>query len=116
MSQNTYDWTESNRNTVRAGTQALKQTAESLARSERVALETAEAGTSIISELRTQTESLERAKTNLNRMNDRLTQSRKIISVLYKRVFTNKFIVILIIILEIAILGSVVYLKFFKKS
>lgn len=116
MSRDNYEWAEANRSTVRAGTQALLQTSASLARSERVALETAEAGTSIVSELRTQTESLERAKNNLNHMNDQLTQSRKIIHTLYRRVFTNKFIVLLIIILEIAVLGSVVYLKFFKKS
>lgn len=114
MSQNKFEWAEENQNIVRAGTQALIRTAESLARSERVALETTEAGTSIVSELRSQSESLERAKTNINQMNDQITQSRKIINTLHKRVFTNKFIVILIIILEIAVLASIVYLKYFK--
>ncbi|KAK6635537.1 hypothetical protein RUM44_000789 [Polyplax serrata] len=44
MSRDNYEWAEANRSTVRAGTQALLQTSASLARSERVALETAEAG------------------------------------------------------------------------
>ena len=95
MSENTYERAEANRNIIREGTKALLKTSESLIRSERAALETTHAGTSIVSELRTQTESLERTKNKLDHMNDQLTQSRKLIRLLYRRVFTNKFIIIL---------------------
>lgn len=115
MSGGRYDWEQTNRNTVLEGRQALLRTAESLERSQRTAIETEEIGTSIIADLGTQRETLERARGNLQNTDEHLTHTQKLINSMYKRVFTNKFILILIILVEAAILGAVVYLKFFKK-
>lgn len=110
-----YDWQEANRATVLEGTEALLRTAESLERSRRIAQESEDIGTSIIADLGTQRESLERVRDSLQNTDQFLTQSQKILNSMYKRVFTNKFILILIILTEVVILGAVVYLKFFKK-
>lgn len=110
-----HDWESANRRTVLEGRQALLRTAESLERSQRTAIETEEIGTSIISDLGTQREVLERTRTNLHTTGDHLTQTQKVINSMYRRVLTNKFLLVLIILTETAILAAVVYLKFFKK-
>lgn len=115
MSGGRYDWEQANRNTVLEGRQALLRTAESLERSQRTAVETEEIGASIVVDLGTQRETLERARGNLHNTDEHLTQSQKLINSMYRRVFTNKFILILIILVESGILGATVYLKFFKK-
>lgn len=112
MSRN---WNDANRETVASGTQALIRTSESLERSQRTALETEQIGYSVISDLGVQRESLERTRNNLSDTNDQLADTQKLLNLMHRRVFTNKFILIAIIITELLILGIVVYIKYFKK-
>ncbi|CAB0030063.1 unnamed protein product [Trichogramma brassicae] len=62
-----------------------------------------------------QRETLMRAKNRLINTDQELAKSRKIINTMKRRVLTNKFVLILIIIFEVVILGLTVYIKFFKK-
>ncbi|XP_048710038.1 vesicle transport through interaction with t-SNAREs homolog 1B isoform X3 [Caretta caretta] len=47
---------------------------------------------------------------------ENLSKTRKILRSMSKRIMTNKLLLSVIIILELAILGGVVYYKFFRKS
>ena len=103
--------------TVIQGTQALERTSQSIYRSTQVALETEEIGTSVIEELGTQRESLTRARERLVDTDMELGRSRRILNSMYRVAITNKLILIIVILLELAILGGLVYYKFvsFKK-
>lgn len=110
-----YNWADSNRQTVLSGTEALIRTSQSLERSQRTAIETEQVGYSVISDLGVQRESLERTRSNLIDTGEQLEESHKLLNVMKRRVFANKFILISIIVVEMLILGLMVYVKFFKK-
>lgn len=107
-------WEERERNTLLDGRRALERTSESLARSERTALETEAIGVEVVSNLGTQRETLLRTRNRLEDIDQGLSQTRSILNTMTRRVFTNKLLLILIIICESGILASQVYLKFFK--
>lgn len=109
------DWEAEHRRTLLDSRATLERSASSVARSQRVAAETEQVGTEVIVELGEQRETLLRAKRRLSQTDQELTKTQKILRTMTRRVLTNKFILILIIILEIGILAAVVYLKFFKK-
>lgn len=96
------------------GNQVLDRTSQSIARSNRVAIETEEIGHEIISEMGQQRESLLRTQTTLHGTDANLIQSRKILKSMYMRVMTNKLILMVIILMEIAILIGIVYWKFIR--
>ncbi|RMC00458.1 hypothetical protein DUI87_23068 [Hirundo rustica rustica] len=98
------------------GTDSLNRASESIERSHRIAAETDQIGTDIIEELGEQREQLERTKSRLVNTSENLSKSRKILRSMSRRVTTNKLLLSIIIILELAILGGVVYLKFFRKK
>ncbi|XP_063254837.1 vesicle transport through interaction with t-SNAREs homolog 1B [Prinia subflava] len=98
------------------GTDSLNRASESIERSHRIAAETDQIGTDIIEELGEQREQLERTKGRLVNTSENLSKSRKILRSMSRRITTNKLLLSIIIILELAILGSVVYLKFFRKK
>uniref|UniRef100_A0A8C8R8V7 Vesicle transport through interaction with t-SNAREs 1B n=1 Tax=Pelusios castaneus TaxID=367368 RepID=A0A8C8R8V7_9SAUR len=98
------------------GTECLNQATQSIDRSHRIAAETDQIGTEIIEELGDQREQLERTKSRLVNTNENLSKSRKILRSMSRRFMTNKLLLSVIIILELAILGGVVYYKFFRKS
>lgn len=108
------DWESENRRTLLEGRAALERTAQSVARSQRVAVETDQIGAEVISELSGQRETLLRAKGRLSQTDEELDRVRRVLKVMRVKVLTNKFALITIILLEIAILGITVYLKFFK--
>ncbi|KXJ14439.1 vesicle transport through interaction with t-SNAREs homolog 1B [Exaiptasia diaphana] len=100
---------------VNQATESLNRTSESIARSTRVAVETEQIGGEIIEDLGDQRESLIRTRDRLKETHQDLGRSRRILNSMAIRVATNKLLLLMIIVVELAILGAVVYLKFFKK-
>ena len=121
------------RQQVLAGTEILDRTGDSLSRAQQVALETDVVGRlqhsnlyicvhsfcfvggEIINDLGTQREALERTRTRLIESDLELGRSRRIIKKMYLNVFSNKIILIVIILIEIGILGGVCYWKYGRK-
>ncbi|KAK1791263.1 hypothetical protein P4O66_013287 [Electrophorus voltai] len=97
------------------GTEVLTNASQSIERSQRIAAETDQIGTDIIEELGEQREQLDRTRDRLVHTGENLSRSRKILRAMSRRVMTNKLLLGIIIILELAILGAVVYLKFFRR-
>lgn len=95
------------------GTQILHQTSQHLERSHQIALETDEIGTGIIDDLSGQKEQLIRTRDRLEDIDANISHSRKVIRSIGKRIITSKLLLIFIIILEVIILGVVIYWKFF---
>jgi len=96
------------------GTQALSRGSESLARTQQIAAETDAIGNDILEDLTEQREQLTRVQTRVHETDATLKRSAKTIRTMGRRVVTNKLILVVIIILEIAILAGVVYWKFFS--
>lgn len=135
------NWDAHNRALVDEGRQALERTSASLARSNRIAIETEEIGTNVsqtsprdmnftnenslcinwynsfqvINDLSEQRESLLRSQRRLENANDGLSKSGQILRSMRQNVFYNKLLLILIITLEVLILGALLFVKFFKK-
>merc|ERR1712203_1155047 len=103
------------RQQVLAGTRVLERTGDSLARAQQVAVETDAVAEDIIGDLGTQRETLERTRNRLVETDVELGRSRRIIRKMYLNVFTNKIVLILIIIIEICILAGLLYWKFGTK-
>ncbi|XP_051507598.1 vesicle transport through interaction with t-SNAREs homolog 1B-like isoform X1 [Myxocyprinus asiaticus] len=97
------------------GTESLNNASKSIERSQRIAAETDQIGTDIIEELGEQREQLDRTRGRLVHTGENLSRSRKILRAMSRRLMTNKLLLAVIIIMEVAILGAVVYLKFFRK-
>ncbi|XP_063999954.1 vesicle transport through interaction with t-SNAREs homolog 1B [Pogoniulus pusillus] len=98
------------------GTDSLNRASQSIERSHRIAAETDQIGTDIIEELGEQREQLERSRSRLVNTSENLSKSRKILRSMSRRITTNKLLLSIIIILELAILGGVVYYKFFRSK
>nr|XP_056707400.1 vesicle transport through interaction with t-SNAREs homolog 1B [Euleptes europaea] len=96
------------------GTESLNRASQSIERSHQIAAETDQIGTDIIEELGDQREQLERTKSRLVNTNENLSKSRKILRSMSRRLMTNKLLLSVIIILEVAILAGIVYYKFFR--
>ncbi|KAG9465056.1 hypothetical protein GDO78_019008 [Eleutherodactylus coqui] len=98
------------------GHQSLSRTTDSIARSHCIAAETDAIGQNIVEELGGQREQLERTKDRLISTGENLSKSRKILAAMSRKIVTNKLLLSIIIVLEIAILGGVVYFKFFRRT
>ena len=72
-------------------------------------------GNEIIGDLGAQRETLERTRARLIESDLELGRSRRILKKMYLNVFSNKIILIVIIIIEIAILAGVIYYKYGRK-
>ncbi|XP_030626825.1 vesicle transport through interaction with t-SNAREs homolog 1B [Chanos chanos] len=97
------------------GTESLNSASQSIERSQRIAAETDQIGADIIEELGEQREQLDRTRDRLINTGENLSRSRKILRAMSRRLMTNKLLLSVIILMELAILGAVVYLKFFRK-
>ncbi|GFR98688.1 vesicle transport through interaction with t-SNAREs-like protein 1B, partial [Elysia marginata] len=104
----------SNRAKLFQGHQSLQRTSESIARSHQIAAETDQIGVEIIDELGTQRETIIRARDRLEETDVNLGRSRGILKSMARRVTTDKLILAVIIVVELAILGGVTYWKFFS--
>ena len=94
----------------------IQSTSQSLTRSHRVALETEDVGAEILSDLGVQRETLERTRVRLQETDAELSRSRRILRKMYFGVLQNKALLIVIILVEICILGAVIYDKYIKKK
>ncbi|XP_060938590.1 vesicle transport through interaction with t-SNAREs homolog 1B [Limanda limanda] len=106
---------QSQRTLLLQGTECLNNASQSIERSQRIAVETENIGADIIEELGEQREQLDRTRSRLVTTGENLSRSRKILRAMSRRLMTNKLLLSVIIIMELAILGAVVYLKFFRK-
>lgn len=106
---------QSQRALLLQGTESLNNASQSIERSQRLANETEQIGTEIIEELGEQREQLDRTRNRLVNTGENLSRSRKILRAMSRRLVTNKLLLGVIILMELAILGAVVYLKFFRK-
>lgn len=97
------------------GIDALQNTGISLQRAEIVARESEEIGTNVLDELNSQRETLAQARSRIDDTNSNLKTSHRIIRLLNLHVATNRCLLILIIVLEILVLLSVIYLRFLKR-
>ncbi|NP_001279174.1 vesicle transport through interaction with t-SNAREs homolog 1B [Callorhinchus milii] len=96
------------------GTDSLNRATQSIERSHRIAIETDQVGAEIIEELGEQREQLERSKDRLINTGENLSKSRKILRAMSRKIVTNKLLLGIVILFEVAILGAVVYFKFFR--
>ncbi|KAK2892145.1 vesicle transport through interaction with t-SNAREs homolog 1B [Channa argus] len=106
---------QSQRTLLLQGTESLNNASQSIERSQRIAAETDQIGTDIIEELGEQREQLDRTRNRLVNTGENLSRSRKVLRAMSRRLMTNKLLLSVIILMELAILGAVVYLKFFRK-
>lgn len=106
---------QSQRALLLQGTEALNNASQSIERSQRIATETEQVGTEIIEELGEQREQLDRTRDRLANTGENLSRSRKILRSMSRRLMTNKLLLAVIILMELAILGAVIYLKFFRR-
>uniref|UniRef100_A0A8D3ACD5 Vesicle transport through interaction with t-SNAREs 1B n=1 Tax=Scophthalmus maximus TaxID=52904 RepID=A0A8D3ACD5_SCOMX len=105
---------QSQRSLLLQGTESLNNASQSIERSQRIASETERIGTDVIEELGEQREQLDRARNRLVNTGENLSRSRKILRAMSRRLMTNKLLLSVIILMELAILGAVIYLKFFR--
>lgn len=105
---------QSQRSLLLQGTQSLNNATQSIQRSQQIANETEQIGSDIIEELGEQREQLDRTRNRLVNTGENLSRSRKILRSMSRRLMTNKLLLAVIILMELAILGAVVYLKFFR--
>ncbi|XP_076978922.1 vesicle transport through interaction with t-SNAREs homolog 1B isoform X2 [Tamandua tetradactyla] len=109
------NWQQSQRALLLEGTESLNRATQSIERSHRIATETDQIGSEIIEELGEQREQLERTKSRLVNTSENLSKSRKILRSMSRKVVTNKLLLSIVILLELVILGGLVYYKFFRK-
>jgi vesicle transport through interaction with t-SNAREs protein 1 len=107
-----FNWEDETQRTVLEGHAALERTAESLARSQRTAVETEQIGEEVVSELGAQRETLLRSKQRLTDTDHELSQTRVLLRKMTLSVFTNKIILVFIIVLEICIVAAICYIRF----
>lgn len=105
---------QSQRALLLQGTESLNNASQSIERSQRIAAETEHIGTDIIEELGEQREQLDRTRNRLVNTGENLSRSRKVLRAMSRRLVTNKLLLGVIILMELAILGAVIYLKFFR--
>lgn len=111
--QSTY--LQSQRALLLQGHESLNSATQSLERSQRIAAETDQVAADTIEELGEQREQLDRTRNRLTNTGENLSRSRKILRAMSRRLMTNKLLLSIIILMELAILGAVIYLKFFRK-
>ncbi|XP_059162280.1 vesicle transport through interaction with t-SNAREs homolog 1B-like [Physella acuta] len=104
----------SNRGKLLQGHQSLQRATESIARSHQIAAETDQIGVEIIDELGQQRETLLRTRDRLVETDSSLKKSNQILKGMARRVMTNKLILAVIVLIELAILAGVTYWKFFS--
>lgn len=100
------------RQILQQGIESLEQTSRSLQRAEIVARETEEIGTNIVDELGNQRESLLRTRETLDTNVENLKRSHRLIRTINTTLITNKCLLIVIILMEIAILLSIIAFRF----
>ena len=106
---------QSQRTLLLQGTASLNWATQSTERSHCIAAETDQTGSEIIEELGEQRDQLERSKCRLVNTSENLSKSWKILCSMSRKVTTNKLLISIVVLLELAILGGLVYYKFFRR-
>lgn len=105
---------DSQRQKLIRGNEALGRASAGVYRAQQISAETSAIGHEIIDELGTQREQLTNTRDKLYDTDSALRRSRKILRSMARKMITNKLVLIVIIILEVAILVGVIYWKFFS--
>jgi len=103
---------QDNRTKILRNTAAVDRSSAAIMRTEGLAAETEDIGNEITVELGQQREQLYRTRGMLDETDNALDKSRKHILNMARRAMTNKVLLIVIILVEIAILGLCLYWKF----
>ncbi|XP_055371760.1 vesicle transport through interaction with t-SNAREs homolog 1A [Condylostylus longicornis] len=106
------DWDERSQRIAANTRNILDRTTASIARSQQIAIDAEQVGTEVLSELDDQRESLLRSQQRLQDANDHLSNSARMINSLKRNVLYNKYLLILIILLEVLILIGLTIIKF----
>ena len=93
---------------------AIDSSNQSLTRATRMAEENQAIGTEVLSELGVQREKLTRTRDLLTETDVELGRTHRILRSMDRRVLTNKFLLIMIILLELSTLGLITYFKFIR--
>jgi len=93
------------------GTDKLKESTDRLHNAHRIAVESENIGTNVLTELVGQKKQLEGIKGDLDGIDDNMTRSRKILSSMTRRIATNKMILAFIIVILFAANGLIIYFK-----
>eukprot|EP00035_Acanthoeca_spectabilis_P020275 m.432009 g.432009 ORF g.432009 m.432009 type:complete len:227 (-) comp17377_c0_seq1:102-782(-) len=93
----------------------LNRTSDRISNAQRIGEESEAIGAGVLSELGTQRETIIRVGGKVSNVDSNLGKSRRILNAMSRRIMTNHLIMVLIIIVLIAILGLVIYLKHFHK-
>jgi len=97
------------------GRKMLADTNQSVYRATVVAQENQQIGVEVMSELGIQRDALVRTRDRLVEADQDLSRSHKILRSMNRRVYTNKFLLIIIIVMELVILLTIAYIRFIKK-
>jgi len=103
------------RQKVLYGNQKLDETSERIMRAQQTSAKSEEIGAEIIGALEEDREVLERAKRKLGTVNENMDETRWVVLGLARRMVTNKIILIFIILLLLASIAVIIYLKWLKK-
>lgn len=109
-----YDIESETRQHLMATHRTLTGASQSVSRSQQIALETEQIGTEVISNLSDQRETLLRTKDRLTTADNELAQSKSLLRKMGWHVLYNKLILIGIIVMEVIILGILIYIKVIK--
>jgi len=93
----------------------LNRSTVHLKNARRQAEETIEVGAGILDNLSTQRETMERGLGRLSGINDKLSQSSKLLSAMARRVATNKLIMGVIVLVLLGAIILIIWLKWFRK-
>jgi len=104
---------QTQRQRLLAQTDALGKTSTRLEETHRICLETEEIGSSILSDLGQQRETLEGTRDRLRGADVDLARSRRILKSMARRAMANKFIMVGIIITLIGFIALIVYIQWF---
>ena len=94
-----------------ATTDRINRAGDNIKQSKQTLLETEELGVSILQDLHRQRETITHARDTLHGVDDNITKSRKILSVMARRIMQNKAIMFGIIMLLVGSIGLVIYFK-----
>jgi len=92
----------------------VDESTQRLMNAHRIAIETEDIGTSVVNELSSQKQTLLRTRDNLNLIDDNMTRSRRILSAMSRRIITNNFILVGIILILLLAIILVSYLKWIR--
>jgi len=92
----------------------VDESTQRLMNAHRIAIETEDIGASVVNELSSQKQTLLRTRDNLNLIDENMTRSRRILSAMSRRIITNNFILVGIILILLLAIILVSYFKWIR--